>query len=232
METIFIVIICVLTLVALFFIVRAIVLLYKAKKREQKELEREEAERQAFIEKTKAEIAENEAKIAKAQEELQAYYHQQKQLYDLYSPLVKDLVYDYSIVREDDTIAHLFHYSDKYVFILWHGEDKLFEVSVHDMKNKNGLYYAYYETKDEYGKKFTMEVVNVLATFVAKIRLNGHGETNSLKEGAMSGYQSGYVAGYIKGQEDSIAGKWEMPSKDERLNDLKNVPNKIGNMQK
>jgi len=227
METIVIVIICVFILVALFFIVRAMV----QKKREQKELERKEAEHQAFIEKTKAEIAENEAKIAKAQEELQAYYHQQKQLYDLYSPLVKDLVYDYSIVREDGVKAHLFHYEDKFTYILWQNEDG-FEVSVHDMKDKSGLYYAYQETKDEFGKKFIMEVIDALTTFVAKIRLNGHGETNSLKEGEMNGYQSGYVAGYLRGQIDSINSAWELPEKDERLNDLKSVPNKIGNMQK
>lgn len=208
------------SVVWLFIGVRELIIIIKAKR-----------EAKAEIEKTKAKIAENEAKISAAENKLNAYYAEQKEKYDIYSLYIKALVYDFSLIRNNGVISHMFHYEDKFVYILWQNENG-FEVSVHNMTDKKGLYYVNQNTKDIYGKKFLMEIISVLTTFVAKIHLNGQGETNSLNEGTMNGYQSGYVAGYIKGQEDTFNNKWELPDKDERLNELKNVPNKIGNMQK
>lgn len=230
-ETIILIIGILCIAVVLFFVIRAIVNTRKAIKLAKEQADKEKAERLAEIEKTKAEIEANDARIAEIEAQLKDYYDKQKQKYDKYSPLVKALEYDYSLIRDDGIKVHLFHFEDKFTYILWQNKDG-FEVSVHDMKDKKGLYYAYQDTKDEFGKKFILEVIDALATFVAKIHLNGQAETNSLKEGTMSGYQSGYIAGYIRGQKDFVSNKWELPNKDERLNDLKNVPNKIGNMQK
>lgn len=161
-----------------------------------------------------------EAEVKKSIERADEILNEHKQKAKKFLPLIKDFVFDYSHITDSGTIAHVFHYLDKYTMIIWETNDNPFgfEVSIHSLREKKSLLLA--DGKDIVSNPIIFAALKNLSGFIAQIRIKGNGESNAYQQGNLDGYKSGYVAGYLRGWENNLQKIVKFPNEKEMLDDL------------